>query len=267
VATKTDSLTPKQAKFVELYSKLGNATEAYRQSYNVANMNEQSIGRKAHELTQNGKITAILNGATNLAVQAVAFDRLDVMRHLVELTQADPSKISHVRRLCCRHCHGVEHAYQWRDEAEYLETLAKAMDEHARAVQQAARRNEETPAMSLPSNEGGYGWRKPNKPHPGCPRCHGEGYEDVYFADMSELTGPERRLIAGVERTKDGLKIKMRDQDGALNTIAQILKMLTNRTELSGPDGGPVPMAVLNAVMPVDPDQASRLYQKIMEGK
>ncbi len=266
MATRSDTLTVKQRKFWDVWNATGNATEAYRQSYNVAKMSEASIGKNAHLLTKHPLIASMHAATTAKVVQSVDFDRLDVMRHLVELTQADPSKVSHVRRICCRHCHGVAHAYQWRDEEEYYDALALAMDQHARDTQRATKMGEPAPALAVPSDAGGYGWRKPNKPHPECPRCAGEGHEDVYFADMSELTGPERRLIAGVERTKDGLKVKMRDQDGALNTIAQILKMLTNKTEISGPDGGPIPMAVLSAVMPVDPQQAAQLYQKMMDG-
>lgn len=267
MATRSDNLTVKQAKFAEVWVKTGNATEAYRQAYNVANMSDETIGRTAHALTKHRKIDAIYKKATEGSVQAAVMDRMEVMRHLVQIAEADPSRVVTHRRICCRHCYGIGHAYQWRDPEEYYETLAKAMDDHARATQRAAKAGDPAPAVELPTDAGGYGWRKPNKPHPDCPRCYGEGFGDVFIRDMDDLTGPERRLIAGIKQTKEGIEIKMRDQDGALNTIAQVLKMLVQRSEVSGPDGGPVPMAVLNAVMPLDPTQASQLYQKIMEGK
>lgn len=52
------SLTPKQEKFCQLYIELGNASEAYRQSYDAENMLEASINRKAKELIDNVKISA-----------------------------------------------------------------------------------------------------------------------------------------------------------------------------------------------------------------
>lgn len=53
-------LTPKQEKFCQLYIELGNASEAYRQSYDANSMNENTVNRKAKELLDNGKITARL---------------------------------------------------------------------------------------------------------------------------------------------------------------------------------------------------------------
>lgn len=54
------NLTPKQESFCQLYIELGNASEAYRQSYDADSMNENTVNRKAKELLDNGKITARL---------------------------------------------------------------------------------------------------------------------------------------------------------------------------------------------------------------
>lgn len=56
--TTTSNLTPKQEKFAQKYVECGNASEAYRQSYDVSDMKPESINRKAKELLDNGKITA-----------------------------------------------------------------------------------------------------------------------------------------------------------------------------------------------------------------
>lgn len=55
------TLTPKQERFCQLYIELGNASEAYRQSYDADSMNENTVNRKAKELLDNGKITARLD--------------------------------------------------------------------------------------------------------------------------------------------------------------------------------------------------------------
>lgn len=268
-----DQLTPKQARFVGLLTTkgtdaYGNATEAYRQSYDVANLTDATVYQQAHALTKNRKIAAILNQAVEQARQAVVFDRVDVMRHLVELAEADPSKVAHIRRICCRHCHGIGFAYQWRDEGEYWARVAEVMDGNARGEQEANRKGiTDWQPQPMPTNEGGYGFWRPTKPNPECPRCYGEGKEDMYVADMSTLTGPERRLIASVKKTREGVEVKMRDQDGALTTIAQILKMLVQRSELSGPDGAPIPLAAVTAVLPIDQQQAAQMYQQLIEGR
>jgi len=51
-------LTPKQQKFCYKYIETGNASKAYRQSYDAENMKSATINRKAKELLDNGKIAA-----------------------------------------------------------------------------------------------------------------------------------------------------------------------------------------------------------------
>lgn len=53
-------LTPKQHNFCIAYLETGNASEAYRQAYDCSKMTDISIGRKAKELIDNGKITAYI---------------------------------------------------------------------------------------------------------------------------------------------------------------------------------------------------------------
>ena len=50
-------LTVKQEAFCLAYIETGNASEAYRRSYDVQDMKPESINRKAKELIDNGKIT------------------------------------------------------------------------------------------------------------------------------------------------------------------------------------------------------------------
>lgn len=52
------ALTPKQEAFCQRYIETGNASEAYRQSYNAENMKPESVHRKAKELMDNGKVAA-----------------------------------------------------------------------------------------------------------------------------------------------------------------------------------------------------------------
>ncbi len=52
------ALTPKQEAFALRYIETGNATEAYRLSYDAANMKNVTCNRRAKELLDNSKITA-----------------------------------------------------------------------------------------------------------------------------------------------------------------------------------------------------------------
>ena len=50
-------LTPKQQKFCYKYIETGNASEAYRRSYNAENMKSETVNREAKKLIDNPKIT------------------------------------------------------------------------------------------------------------------------------------------------------------------------------------------------------------------
>lgn len=56
----SSNLTPKQEKFCQLYVETGNASEAYRGSYDASKMKPDSVNRKAKELLDNVKIAARL---------------------------------------------------------------------------------------------------------------------------------------------------------------------------------------------------------------
>lgn len=58
-------LTPKQEKFCQKYIELGNASEAYRQSYDCSKMKDETVNRTAKELLDNHKITARISQLQN----------------------------------------------------------------------------------------------------------------------------------------------------------------------------------------------------------
>ncbi|MGA7328446.1 MAG: terminase small subunit [Rhodomicrobium sp.] len=55
---KAAKLTPKQAKFCELYIETGSAAQAYRGAYNCEKMKPESVHRLAHELLKDVKIAS-----------------------------------------------------------------------------------------------------------------------------------------------------------------------------------------------------------------
>lgn len=229
-------------KFVDEYVKCQNATKAAID----AGYSPRSAGETGARLAADPRVKALIEAGLREAAELAKITVSDVLKMWMEIAGADPSKIVKVRRLNCRHCWGKGHEYQWT-QWEYNEACSSAMA------------NEEIP----PRCDGGLDFRFNADPNPECPRCEGEGKPNVYFADTSLLTGPERRLIAGVKQTKDGLEIKMRDQDGAVANLAKYLGMLVEKRELSGKDGTPlIPPA---AELPADPQQLAVLYGSIMK--
>ena len=65
----SDNLTPKQESFCLRYIETGDASQAYRLSYDAENMKPITINRKAKELLDNGKITARLRALREMHVE------------------------------------------------------------------------------------------------------------------------------------------------------------------------------------------------------
>lgn len=79
------NLTPKQEKFCQVYLETGNASEAYRQSYNAGDMASNTINVKASDLLSNGKIRARI---AELRAPVIAKAQLTVDTLLDELEEA-----------------------------------------------------------------------------------------------------------------------------------------------------------------------------------
>lgn len=222
----TIMLTPKQRRFVNEYCVDENATQAaIRAMYS-----ENSAGQIGHELLKKPEIqAAIAERQEELAIHAGITPEW-VVAQWAKIAHADPNDIVQIRRTCCRYCHGFDHFYQWTP-AEYAAAVDRAI-----ASQQAA-----------PDGMGGFEFNPNAEPAEDCPECGGLGIQDVILADTRKLTGAAKVLYAGAERTRNGIKVIMRDKDAATQNLARYLGMLVDKKELSGPNGGPLAVAGLTA--------------------
>lgn len=85
-ASKTaDGLTEKQAAFARAYIETGNASEAYRLSYDAARMKDETVHVKASELLKNGKVTVRI---ADLQAEAAERHDITVDSLVVELEEA-----------------------------------------------------------------------------------------------------------------------------------------------------------------------------------
>lgn len=82
------NLTPKQEKFCMLYIELGNASEAYRQSYDAEDMNDNTVHRNAHALLENNKVATRVEQLRNEHKQAHKMTVADLLAELEEARQA-----------------------------------------------------------------------------------------------------------------------------------------------------------------------------------
>lgn len=77
-------LTPKQEAFVLAFLETGNASEAYRRSYECSGMKEASINREAKALTDNPKIASRLQVLQERAAAKVTLSRSWVLEQLMD---------------------------------------------------------------------------------------------------------------------------------------------------------------------------------------
>lgn len=151
-----------------------------------------------------------------------------VLQRYWSIATADANEIMQVRRLCCRHCYGKDHLYQWKDENEY-ERVCREIEEEA---------GDKEP--KYPSDKGGYGFDPTLSPHAKCPKCFGEGRVDAFFQDTRHLSPAAKMLYAGVKLTQNGMEVKTHDQQAALNQIARHLGMFNDKLMLQGDKENPL---------------------------
>jgi phage terminase small subunit len=220
ITTVDDNLrSDRQAAFVREYVKDFNATQAaIRAGYSDRTAQEQSS-----RLLSNAMVKAAIERRLEQIVAIAEVDAAMVVRELLDIATADPRELVSVHRDCCRYCYGIERRRQWT-RAEYECALA------------------ETRAAGKPAPEfaGGLGYIATREPHQDCPECFGRGVEAVIVTDTRKLTGKAAKLYAGAQQTKDGVKALGRDQNAALMALGRYLGMFKERTEVSGPGGGPV---------------------------
>lgn len=230
-------LNPRQLRFVDEYLKDLNGTQAaIRAGYAT-----KGADVRASQLLALDKVRKLVDErmAKRTARTEITADK--VLRLLWLRATADPRKLVEYRRCCCRHCFGEDHAYQWVDIIEFAAELERVNAHNAKA-----NKNSQRP---LPTDEGGYGYNPTIKPHPKCPRCFGEGFGDVKVNDTRDYDEEAAALYAGVKQTRDGLEIKMHDQDAAVDRLMRHLGLYKDRQELTGPDGAPlIPPGVIKLV-------------------
>lgn len=210
----TQTLTQRQKAFCDQYLIDLNATQsAIRAGYSRHTAKEQ-----ATRLLANVHVKQYLDERIQDRVDRTEITQDMVLERFWQIATADPNELIEYRRTCCRHCFGEGHAYQWVNEAEF------------QAACKAAEENDQPEPMC----DGGFGFDPALKPHPKCPKCHGEGWGKVHAHDTKDASRQAKMLYAGVKQTKEGLEIKMIDQMAALNAVARHLGMFTEKVEHSG---------------------------------
>lgn len=187
----------------------------------------------------------------------------DVLNEIFLVATGDPRELSEHYVGACRYCHGLDHLYQ-RRRSEYDRDLSDYLFRNKLLVKEGKATPD--PNGLLFDVQGGVGFSSRRDPHPECPECDGNGAGYEVFKDTRNLSPAAARLYEGVKKTQNGLEIKIRNRDKALDLAATHLGIARKSVELTGKGGGPVRHAVAAvSLTDVDPQTASQLYQALME--
>jgi len=215
-------LPPRRQRFVFEFLKDLNGTQAaIRAGYSRTNAEFE-----ASRLLADEDVQAAVKALQDERARELKLEANEVLRHLVELAIADPNELIQHRRGCCRYCHGNLFGYQ-RTPAE----MDRDREAHQAAELERQRKGGQDVTPQAFDEKGGVGYDPRKPPNEDCPECFGEGVERIHLADTRDLSGPARRLYAGVKQTKDGVQILMRDQDKAIELIGRHLAMFKDKVE------------------------------------
>lgn len=204
------ALTAKQQRFVDEYLKDLNATQAAIRAGYSKNTAEQQASR----LLTNVKVRADLAKRMEARGHKSAITQAMVLERFWMIATANPNELIEHRRICCRHCFGAGHAYQWKTEDEF----------ERQSVLDSSK------GIPPQTDDGGFGYDATILPHPKCPNCHGEGLGRIHANDSRKVSPAALALYAGVKQTKDGgFEVKMHDQLAALDKVARHLGMFSDK--------------------------------------
>jgi phage terminase small subunit len=229
-----------------------NASRALRLAF-VVDKSEGpgEVIRRANEWLAEPEVAARIKELRDAACLETIVHTQELMRDWHDIAVADPNEIIAYVRENCRFCHGINGQYQWKDAAEWI----AACEAETRTATKEKRH------ATPPGCEGGFGFNPVREPNYTCAACYGEGLGRVRLNDTTKLSGPARKLYAGIKVKADGsLEVQLHDQMKAREQLARC----------KGAFKDLIPVAVVppgtQSSEPVAPDRAAATYLQLIHG-
>lgn len=240
-----DLLDNRERLFVEYYlatEKLDACVAAKQAGYSDSMARSKAYQWVSDSKTKPHVYAAVRAGMERIAKE-VQIDQQMIVRGLINEVVGDRNKLVQYRRPPCRCCYGKGNRYQFTPNE-----MEEAREKHAITIVQA-----KAAGIMLTPNElafdekGGLGFDPRKEPNPDCPECFGEGKGEIFVADTRKLDADSLALYDGVERGKDGLKLKMPDRNAARTLLMRHAGMLNDKLKLQGDAENPL-IALLKQV-------------------
>lgn len=198
----------------------------------AAGYSEKGAKQRAYTLLLEEPVLEYLEKRTNELQVRTNITQDRVLQELWDIALADPNDLIEYRRVNCRYCWGTGNKYQ-RTPREMVE-LERL---HKKACATAKKDGKAEPEFDP---EGGVGFNGNRAPNPVCPECFGDGVGKEIVKDTRYLANTSKALYAGVERTKEGLKVKMHPKVQAIELVGRHLSMWNDKVKLLGDKDNPL---------------------------
>lgn len=218
-------LNPRHALFVDELFKDPQRIASYAYAKVYGDKKASQLHTLSSLLMQRDDIKAEIERRNTKLREDAGLQASDVLRELYRVATADPRHLMEYHRGACRYCHGLNFQYQ-RTPSEYEADFADYLILRERMAKP------DPMGINFPM-KGGIGYTPKRPPHPDCPECFGDGVGYELIRDTRTLTPDAARLFAGVQRTKDGLKILTRSQDKAIELAGKTIGLWNDRPDAS----------------------------------
>jgi hypothetical protein len=143
-----EELTPHMHAFAAEYATCGNASAALRRVYGgeFHGRTDVAIRKEAHRLSVHPGVVARVAQLRRIAAEALNTSVAELALQAHEIASASAHDLQPIEIYGCRHCHGIDGRYQWRDAGE----LAAAIDVHLKGIGGPK-------PLPLPCARGGFG--------------------------------------------------------------------------------------------------------------
>ncbi len=209
--------TARQLAFANLWAQHGNKQAAYIAAYNARpDTAPNIITRCAQKIASLQRVQRVYDECVQLHALETVVDIREALRWQFDIATADPNEVCYTVHRACRHCYGVEHKYQWKNQDEFINACVEAMDAK----------------LTPPTDEGGYGFTRALEPAHDCPECLGNGSLEIVVNDTTKLQGKARKLFKGLEYKNGEWVPAMHDQQKAWEFVVRMLGGFNDKLNL-----------------------------------
>lgn len=250
---KERKITEKQLVFCENFAITNDDVASYRMAFTTKSLRDDRVAGMARNILLRPEIQRTIRSIREERSEQMLFTAKDILQEWYDIATADPNELVSIHIDACRHCHGIDHRYQWRDAEEFFQAVSVVMAENAQ--------RDANDQLPMPSAEGGYGYRFSRDANPDCPKCEGRGHTVVLYKDTTKLSPKARKLYAGVKQTKYGIEVLMHNQETARTNFAKALGMFAEIVKLDA-----FMKSASVELNTDDPNEAAAFYNKLMRG-